>query len=367
MKELLVIHFRPVNLYPPVINLVRFMSEQKNVKVILYTTSNRSAPQFSESVQVVIIPYSTIAIFRMVATLNFYIRVLIRLISTPTVPVLYYESLSSIPVWLYLTFFKQTNRKIAAHFHEYFSNMEYKRQSFWERTGRRLESSIFRKLNWISQTNMDRVKFFKKEFPEIPSVILHILPNYPPKSWLSDNFKSINAARPLKLVYVGSLTLEGTFIKELVDWLVMQGGKLNCTIFSQNAGQEVVSYLTDHSQGLVTFKGRIEYDQLPFVLPEYDVGLVLYNGASTNVIYSAPNKIFEYLACGLDVWFPTIIVSSRPYHQMGTYPKAIMIDFSKLETFDYLLAVRREGFSYKPSPFVMEMVYVELYDKIFQR
>lgn len=365
MKELLIIHFRPIALYPPVINLTRFLSEEKDVKVTLYTSSDITSTSFHERVEVIALQRSNSSILRLVSTLNFYLRVLMRLISTPNVPVLYYESLSSIPVWFYLTFFKHSKRRFAAHFHEYFSNLEYKRHSFWERTGRRLETIIFRKMDWISHTNIDRINFFQSEFPNLQPNVLNTFPNYPPKSWLSEN-ELIKQYRPIKLVYVGSLSFEGTYLKEVVEWLISHNGELTCDFYSMNAKSDVVSYLQNKNQSIISFKGSVSYSELPGVLSKYHVGLVIYKSGSMNTNYCIPNKVFEYLACNLDVWFSDALISSRTYQQEDVYPKIIMVDFASLDNFDYLNAVNRSGLIFKQSPYTMESVYNNFYNRIIE-
>lgn len=47
----------------------------------------------------------------------------------------------------------------------------------------------------------------------------------------------------------------------------------------------------------------IDYYELPKELIKYDIGLVLYKGHIPNYIYNVPNKVYEYLACGLQVWY----------------------------------------------------------------
>ena len=45
----------------------------------------------------------------------------------------------------------------------------------------------------------------------------------------------------------------------------------------------------------LNWNGSIEYNQIPLVITKYDVGIIIYKGISKNVIYCAPNKLFEYL------------------------------------------------------------------------
>ena len=93
------------------------------------------------------------------------------------------------------------------------------------------------------------------------------------------------------------------------------------------------------------------------MLVNYDVGLILYNGNSTNFIYNAPNKLFEYLACGLDVWFSKDLVTSKDYIIENSYPKILEVDFNRLDKFDYQFAISRKGLFHKPTDFYCELVY----------
>ena len=72
------------------------------------------------------------------------------------------------------------------------------------------------------------------------------------------------------------------------------------------------------------------------------------------IIYNAPNKLFEYLACGLDVWFPHLIKSSLPYATESSYPKVLPVNFDKLETYDLKVMIDRTGLEYKPSDYYCE-------------
>lgn len=58
-------------------------------------------------------------------------------------------------------------------------------------------------------------------------------------------------------------------------------------------------------QVLFCLDSGINYSDLPGVIRAYDVGVILYNGHIANYVFNAPNKLFEYLACGLDVWSPS--------------------------------------------------------------
>jgi hypothetical protein len=54
----------------------------------------------------------------------------------------------------------------------------------------------------------------------------------------------------------------------------------------------------------------VDYYQLPMELVKFDVGLVLYKGTIPNHVYSVPNKVYEYLNCGLDVIIDQNIITT---------------------------------------------------------
>ena len=359
MKEVILIHHRAIAIYPPIINLTRFFSEQKGIKVILFSTSFANAPVFNQHVEMGRKSYSSTGL----GSLQFYFDVFRKLVEKPQVPVFYFESLSSLPVWLYLKVFRRSKRKTLAHFHEFFSAGDYLRQSFWEKNGRRLEGKIFHKLSWISHTNSDRLSFFKKEFPHLESSKLHVLPNFPPSAWQVE--QPMAKSGSLKFVYVGSLSFETIYVKEFVAWLNSISASATCDFYSLNANVEMIDYLKNQSRN-VAYKGPLSYEDLPKILPQYHIGLIMYRGLSKNVIFSAPNKLFEYLACGLDVWCSSELISSKPYSLTETFPKVIMVDFTKLNEFDYESALDRQGLTFKPSPYRMEPVLENLFQVLNQ-
>ena len=80
---------------------------------------------------------------------------------------------------------------------------------------------LFKRAVWISQTNEDRRRLFQVDRPGILSRKLMILPNYPPRAWHDEPQADWQVCRdqPLKLVYVGSISLHDTFIQPLIRWV----------------------------------------------------------------------------------------------------------------------------------------------------
>lgn len=369
MKKVIIIHFRSVKDYPPVINAARYLAS-RNMLVTIFSGSHSRSPFSFQQKGITLRQFffkSGLPILEYARYGWFYVAAFLELVKTRNTPILYYESISALPVWFYFLIFRNSKRPLFIHYHEYFTKAEYAGQTLLERVGRKVEPLLFRRAVWISHTNTERMTFHQQDFPRLQAQQLQVLPNYPSSQWLATSSRTVDYEKtPFKIVYVGSLSLTGTYIREVLEWVKAQAGNVVCDIYCQNATAEILELLGSQPQALISFKGTIPYDALPKVLPNYHAGLVLYTGAYTNFIYNAPNKIFEYLACGLDVWCPDVLISSKPYQQRDAYPKMIMVDFARLATFDYRQALSRAGLPFRPSPYTMESVYEKLYQKLIQ-
>jgi hypothetical protein len=92
----------------------------------------------------------------------------------------------------------------------------------------------------------------------------------------------------------------------------------------------------------------------------YQIGIILHKGDTLNYVHNAPNKLFEYLVCGLDVWFPNEMQGVYPYERNDAFPKVISVDFTRMKNFDIDKAIDRNGLSWKPCKFCFEDVLPEL-------
>ena len=149
------------------------------------------------------------------------------------------------------------------------------------------------------------------------------------------------------------------YTKEFADWVIQQQGNVTWDIYSYDA-KNVKQFFTELNCDFIRLKGGINYEELPAILAQYDVGIILYTGHIANYMYNAPNKLFEYLACGLDVWFPSIMKGSLPYVTRQTYPKVLALDFTDLEHFNPDEAICRENHNPQPASFFYENVFDDL-------
>jgi hypothetical protein len=150
----------------------------------------------------------------------------------------------------------------------------------------------------------------------------------------------------LRIVYVGALSLDTMYTREFGDWVAQQAGKVNWDIYSDNITPEARDYVLSFADGVIKFRKGVDYYSLPGILSGYDVGVILYNGHIPNYVYNAPNKLFEYLACGLDVWFPAVMKGCMPFVTDGVWPRVLAVDFNRLDVMDIAAAVSRQGLEY---------------------
>lgn len=369
IQHLAIVHYMPLEFYPPIINLLNHLSTKKDLSISVFSTINNKKRK----------PYvnNNINVFRTGFPNNFessYVRLakywafnlftLFKLFIKKPNTILYYESYSAWPVYFYLKYFN-SKCKLFIHYHEYSPPQWYKTGMRLVRWYHRLEKKhLFPKATWISQTNSDRLELFFGDFSFTNKNKLHVLPNYPPSSWAK--MSSQQKTQKFSIIYVGSLSLIDTYIKEFCEW-VKKHPALLFDVYSFNYHKEAGEYLEKlNAPNIRFFNKGVEYSQLPGLLKNYNIGAILYKASSLNYIYNAPNKLFEYLACGLDVWFPTEMKGCYNYVTKGTYPKVSMLDFQNLQNIEIQSLLNHKGLKHEPSSYFCEPVYEKLYNALLQ-
>ncbi len=221
----------------------------------------------------------------------------------------------------------------------------------------KMEMKRYQSADWISHTNWKRMELFETDIQQTIRR-KHIIPNYPPANWSGGAPRSIQS--PLKIVYVGALSMQTMYIKEFSKWVSDQQGQVLWDIYSQQEPDDVVSYFKELQSPYIRFSGYCAYADLPEKLRNYDVGVILYKGHIPNYIYNAPNKLFEYHVCGLDVWFPQQMTTAVEYSKTQSYPKILPIHFEQLEKYSIHDLVQRNGLSYDLCSFTAEAAFSEL-------
>lgn len=338
--KLAVVHFMPLEYYPPVTNFLTFIAEKSNITAKVWSCGNIKKREEYQNRKISITrnafpDVKEFAIIRLMKYWIFNINTLIGLVIFRPDRLLYYESFSVWPVYFYLKYFNNA-AQLFIHFHEYSSPEWYAEGMRLVKHYHKLEKKyLFNKASWISQTNKIRAELFYNDHNTIYKNKIFILPNYPPKGWqISRNRKIVKNQGVQKLVYIGSLSLKDTFIKEICYWVFDKKGKVQLDIYSYNIHDDTRNFLNRLNDQNITFHNQgIEYDLIPRELQKYDVGLILYKANSVNYRYNETNKLFEYLACGLDVWFPNVMEGTKFYICRDSYPMILDINFENLNQY----------------------------------
>lgn len=129
MNKLFIIHYYPIDYFPPVMNLIETLEKKIDITVSSTQKSN-SLVEFkgirvkifrkikenkSDNSVKILIKYFIFTLF----TLGLLIR------KRPNA-ILYYESISAFPAYLYKYFFNR-KVKLCIHYHEYMTPEEYKK------------------------------------------------------------------------------------------------------------------------------------------------------------------------------------------------------------------------------------------------
>jgi len=359
MSKLAIVHFQPLELYPPIQNLIHFIRPRSEGNEIdVYTTATcKKTVQFKTDAAGTIIKRLAKSgnqlpgLSRYYNYLLFYVGCLYNLIRLKPKKILYFETLSSFPVYIYKRYFN-SKTEVFIHYHEYTATEEYNTGMKLAKLFHKQEKKLYPKASWVSHTNIYRMQKFVADLQLVTINNQQVLPNYPPKSWETKPKLIINM--PVKIIYVGALSLDTMYVKEFAVWVKQQNGKVVWDIFSTNITGAAMSYLDSLASSWINIKSGVPYHELPAIIKKYAVGVVLYNGHIANYINNAPNKLFEYLASGLDVWFPTVMKGSLPYITKDSFPKVIAVDFTALPQFNLANTIDRNGFSCKPTAFFCE-------------
>lgn len=356
--KVLLLHQLPLEMYPPSLNLIRTLQERPDVQITAITSENQKGLREWEFEKCIVhrIRYGRTAdsvLARLCWSLLWHVRAaLICLRSRPDF-VISIEPHSALAAWLWLVLL-QGHSRLLIHHYEYYSPDDYLRPgNRITRFNRWFENRLLRRAVWVSQTNKDRLQFFRQDHPELTEEQCRVLPNYPPASWQADLPQSVQWPKErnvLRLVYVGAVSLHDTWIGPLVEWLNSDSNHI-CTldIFSYNLDARTSDFLKQHCGENVRFHIQgVDYDKLPEMLPQFDVGLILYRCNTVNFTYNASNKLFEYLTCGLDVWYPPTMLGVKPYRRSDTAPRVFETDFSDLGRLDLGERANRNGLIGRP-------------------
>ncbi|MDB5280370.1 MAG: hypothetical protein JWR61_5325 [Ferruginibacter sp.] len=348
MGNLTIIHFSPLELYPPVQNFIRTMEKNTGEnKITVFTTTGTFKEldlfvPFNTAIRIVRLGKSGQGInsfSRLHSYMLFYFGCISHLAIRRPKKILYYETISSFPAWFYRRFFNRTV-ELFIHYHEYTSPAEYQSGMKLTKLFHRLEKWLYPRAKWVSHTNNYRMELFETDIYPIKITNKQVVPNYPPHAWFKR--AKVHVEEPVKVVYTGSLSMDTMYTKEFANWVLAQNGQVTWHVYAYNITPDAKAFLESAGTNNIVLKEGVNYGELPCILQQYDAGVVLYKGHISNYVYNAPNKVFEYCVCGLDVWFPFVMKGTFPYKTVNSYPKVIPVDFSNLKGFNMQDAVNKD-------------------------
>jgi len=232
------------------------------------------------------------------------------------------EPHSALATWLYYEVFAGKAR-LFIHHHEYYAPEDFARPGMRVlRATYKLERrDLFRRAEWISQTNQQRLTLLKQAYPLVDDSKGRVWPNYPTRCWAQrarDRKCERDSART-RFLYLGSASLEDTFIGEFARWIAGHPNETSLHVVSNNISRDVWADLQSlGASNIVLNDAGWDYEEIPSLASQFDVGVVLYKGNTKNFVYNVPNKTIEYLAAGLNVWYPAQMTSMREFET--SYP-----------------------------------------------
>ena len=346
-RRVAIIHALPLEYYPPVTNLLGYLSSLGGLDVEVFTVPNgagRSA-YVHNGIRIHRFPWVQVGdgmAARLWKHTGFTFRTVQQLCRFRPAAILYFEPHSAMPAYVYARYFNQTVA-ILLHNHEYYDPDQFRQPGMriLRLCHQREVSYLYRRAVWISQTNADRLELLLRDYPFIDRSVTRVLPNYPPRFWVASVASQPKPPRPpLRCVHIGSVSLEDSYVREICAWVVSQKGAVTLDLYDYKIPARTRQFLAGVEGDLIRcFDIGVPYAELPRLLPQYHVGLILHRGTTANYVYNAPNKLFEYLACGLDVWCPLEMLGVGPYLRHDAAPKVFSADFNRLDAFDAMSAV----------------------------
>lgn len=318
------LHALPIEYYPPAINTLRILASHPGWSVRAWSTDNaRGLDEFRDDCLSVARPWSANPDdpmpVRLASHAVWNTRSAIGIAEWKPDALISVEPHSALAAWLYYKILRGS-APLLIHHHEYYSSSDFQAPGMrsLRRPGRLERSDLFPRATWISQTNPSRMRLLRERTPQITDAQARILPNYPPSKWVerARTARALRENSPLRLVYLGSASLEDTFIEQVLEWVAANPQKTTLHIVGDNVSPRVWEYADSlNAPNITTERSGIEYDKLPELLKTFDAGLVLYKGNTENFVHNVPNKAIEYLAAGLEVWYPPEMAAMQLFHR----------------------------------------------------
>lgn len=339
-KKIAIIHFSPIEKYPPVLNDINTIDKlNPNYFCKVFTSYTKNKWFQTKKVKLIRIGFDVSENNDLIRYLQYFwfnIYAFYQLVLFKPDKIIGYETLSVQPIFLYSLINRNFSKHL--HYHEYISKPEILKASKYFKFLHSLESKLWKDPSVkISHTNEDRRSLYLNDFPFVKFNQVEVYPNFPPENWYSNSKQSKNSQgidkHPIRFIHVGALGIDSMYVLEIVNWIISHKGKFELDFYITNTTSETKTYL-DYITKIHKFirvKNPIQYYDLPKILINYDVGLVLYKGNIPNHTFSVPNKVFEYLACGLEVWYSNKLISTSKFVEKEKIQRCFQTNFEELD------------------------------------
>lgn len=337
------VHQLPLEIYPPAANALGILAAQAGWEVLAWSSADpKGSPPCQPAGVVVSRPGfpgpRCGGVARLAGFARWHVRVARELARWRPDAIISVEPHSALAVWIYCRLLGGAAR-LFIHHHEYYAPGDFLKPG--NRTSRICHhfetTDLFGRAEWVSQTNATRLRLQMADCAALTGAKGHLWPNHPPQEWVA-RARAAMAARepvaragPLRLVCVGSLSFEDTFIREVAEWVAVRPGEVSLHVCGHNVRPDVWKWLgTLAAPNISCQPTGCAYAELPELLVRFEVALVLYKGNTLNFVHNVPNKAVEALVCGLEVWYPPEMEGMRHFH--GEFPALPLreVDFRRM-------------------------------------
>ncbi len=196
--------------------------------------------------------------------------------------------------------FRQTVPKFVFDCNELFMQMGMGRtkQMFWSP----IHNWIFRRADVVMHAEEQRLLYCQKMYKsKAEHFLLENLPQGSAGTRLADKNRS---GGPLRAVYLGALLPDRCCEEVIKAFAGIPPEIASCDFIGFGAPadeQSLKDLLSELKIAHVRFLPPVKHSEMFEVLTQYDAGLAFYENINLNQYYCAPNKIYDYLACGVPV------------------------------------------------------------------
>ncbi len=333
------LHVLPLEYYPPATNALSILSRHPGWRVRAWSSANaRNLTQWRDDAVRVSRPFHPHSAsrlpFRAGGYMAWHLRTAAEIAAWKPDALISVEPHSALAAWLYYRVM-QGRAALFIHHHEYYAREDFSRggMRLLRRTMPLERDYLFPRAEWVSQTNEVRLRLLREWNHGIREEAARILPNYPTEEWAlrAKALPRPDRGQQLRLVYAGSASFDDTFIREAAEWVAGHPGTMSLHVAGNNVSRDVWDWLESLKlPNITTDRAGFDYDALPGLLRHFDVGLIIYKGNTLNFVHNVPNKAIEYLACGLNVWYPIQMEGMRLFRRRFPAEALTEVDFQKL-------------------------------------